>query len=297
MPMAHPIIALIGVPYDGAATLGWPGARYAPAEVRRHLTWMLNRVQGGQIYWVDEDRIVPFDLGQLHDAGDAAVVPHDLVATLAAARAKTAEETRNGRIPAVVGGDDSILFPAVAGFHDAVAGTVAIVHFDAHLDLMDESPAQGRYSHSSGMRRALELPRVDQRRCVQVGTRSFNFPSSKRFIDEIGLAELPARTVRRCGTEWTFARIGEVTSGADHIFLSVDMDVPDPAHAPGVGWHEPGGLTSGELLDLLVALAPRVGGFALNEVNPLTDAGPKTTILAANLVFQFAVAAAGRHEG
>src|SRR2546426_7144354 len=108
-------------------------------------------------------------------------------------------------ISAVVGGDDSILFPAVAGFHDAVAGTVAIVHFDAHLDLMDESPAQGRYSHSSGMRRALELPRVDQRRCVQVGTRSFNFPSSKRFIDEIGLAELPARTVRRCGTEWTFA--------------------------------------------------------------------------------------------
>src|SRR5256885_9864506 len=54
-------------------------------------------------------------------------------------------------------------------------------------------------------------------------SRSFNFPSSKRFIDEIGLAELPARTVRRCGTEWTFARIGEVTSGADHIFLSVDM--------------------------------------------------------------------------
>src|SRR5438128_10344442 len=113
---------------------------------------------------------------------------------------------------------------------------------------------------------------------------------------EIGLAELPARTVRRCGTEWTFARIGEVTSGADHIFLSVDVDVLDPAHAPGVGWHEPGGLTSGELLDLLVALAPRVGGFALNEVNPLTDAGPKTTILAANLVSQFAVAAVGRNE-
>src|SRR5256885_10347546 len=65
---------------------------------------------------------------------------------------------------------------------------------------------------------------------------------------ETGLAELPARMVRRRGTDWTFARIGEVTSGADHIFLSVDMDVLDPAHAPGVGWHEPGGLTSGELL-------------------------------------------------
>src|SRR5438132_7538182 len=114
---------------------------------------------------------------------------------------------------------------------------------------------------------------------------------------EIGLAELPARTVRRCGTEWTFARIGEVTSGADHIFLSVDMDVLDPAHAPGVGWHEPGGLTSGELLDLLVALAPRVGGFALNEVNSLTDAGTQTTILAAKLVFQSTVTAAVMNEG
>src|SRR5207245_1890293 len=175
LPMAHPIIALIGVPYDGAATLGWPGARYAPAEVRRQLTWMLNRGQGGQIYWVDEGRVVRVALGQLPAAADAGL-----------------------------------------------------------------------------------FPRVDQRRCVQVGTRSFNFPSSKRFIDEIGLAELPARTVRRCGTEWTFARIAEVTSGADHIFLSVDIDVLDPAHAPGVGWHEPGGLTSGELLDLLVALAPRV---------------------------------------
>jgi len=293
--VAHdPIIAFIGVPYDGAATLGWPGARYAPAEVRKHLAWMRNRVQDGRIYWVDEDRVVPFDPAQLHDAGDAAVVPHDLMATLAAARAKIADETRAGRIPAVVGGDDSILFPAVAGFHDAVAGTVAIVHFDAHLDLLDESPAQVRYSHSSGMRRALELPRVDPRRSVQVGTRSFNFPASKRFIDEIGLTEVPARMVRRRGIEWTRARIGEVTTGADHVFLTVDIDVLDPAHAPGVGWHEPGGLTSGELLDLLVALAPQVGGFALNEVNPMTDAGPKTTILAANLVFQFAVAVAGR---
>ncbi len=78
------VVAFIGVPYDGAATLGWPGARYAPAEVRRHLGWMMMRVQAGAIYWIDEDRIVPFEVAQLVDAGDAAVVPHDLMATLAA---------------------------------------------------------------------------------------------------------------------------------------------------------------------------------------------------------------------
>ncbi|HEV8311061.1 MAG TPA: arginase family protein [Methylomirabilota bacterium] len=296
--MAHDtVIAFIGVPYDGAATLGWPGARYAPAEVRRHLGWMTMRVQNRAIYSIDEDRIVPFDPAQLVDAGDAAVVPHDLGATLAAARAKTRAETAAGRIPVVVGGDDSILFAAVAGCHDGIeetGGSLAVVHFDAHLDLLDESPAQGRYSQSSGMRRALELPRVAPGHSVQVGTRNFNFPSSKRFIDAVGLTELPARAVLRHGTDWTLARIRERIAGADHVFVSVDMDVLDPAHAPGVGWHEPGGLTSRELIDLVVSLAPLTRGFALNEVNPMTDHRAQTSILAANLVFQFAVAAAGR---
>lgn len=72
------------------------------------------------------------------------------------------------------------------------------------------------------------------------------------------------------------------------------MDVLDPSHAPGVGWHEPGGLTSRELIDLVVSLAPETGGFALNEVNPMTDHRAQTSILAANLIFQFAVAATGR---
>jgi arginase family enzyme len=209
-------------------------------------------------------------------------------------RARAREETRAGRIPAVIGGDDSILFPAVAGFHDAVQGSVAIVHFDAHLDLLDQSPAQGRYSHSSGMRRALELPRVSSRHSVQIGPRNFNFPASKRFIEEAGLREIPARLVLRRGVDWTLDAIREHTRGADHVFVTVDLDVLDPAHAPGVGWHEPGGLTSRELFDLVVSLAPAAGGFALNEVNPLTDRGPQSVILAANLVFQFVVAAVGR---
>ncbi len=107
-------IAFIGVPFDGAATLGWPGARYAPAEVRRHLGWMTMRVPAGEIYWIDEDRLVPFDPAQLVDAGDAAVVPHDLMATLEAVRAKTREETRAGRIPVVVGGDLVFQFAVAA---------------------------------------------------------------------------------------------------------------------------------------------------------------------------------------
>lgn len=294
LDVTETVVSLIGVPYDGASTLGWPGSRYAPEDVRRQLAWMRQRVQDGKLYWVDEDRVIAWRPEQLVDAGDADVVPHDLMKTLDAARAMTAAETRAGRIPAVIGGDDSILFPAVAGFHDGSTGSIAVVHFDAHLDLMDDSPKQGRFSQSSGMRRALELPRVDARRSVQVGTRNFNFPSSKQFIDSVGLTELPARAVRQKGATWALDRIREVTRGADHVFLALDIDVLDPAHAPGVGWHEPGGLTSGDLIDIMVALAPRIDGFCLNEVNPMTDHRSQTTILAANLVFQFAVAAAGR---
>ncbi len=283
--------AFVGVPFDGAATLGWPGARYAPNEVRRHLDWMKMRVEDGQIYWIDRDEVVAFDADALHDAGDVEIVPHDLMATIAAARDKVRMEAESGRVPLVIGGDDSILFPAVAGIHDAVAGSVAVVHFDAHLDLLDHSAAQGSHSQSSGMRRALELERVDPRLCVQVGTRNFNFPSSKQFIDGVGLTEVPAARVLSEGAGPTLERIFEVVDKADHLVVSVDIDVLDPAFAPGVGWQEPGGLSTRLLLDLLLPLANQTDGFALNEVNPMTDQGAQTTILAANLVFQFAVAA------
>ena len=249
------------------------------------------RVEDGRIYWIDRDEVVPFDARALHDAGDVPVVPHDLLATIAATRDLVRSEAESGRVPLVIGGDDSILFPAVAGVHDAVSGSVAVVHFDAHLDLLDRSDAQGTHSQSSGMRRALELERVDPRLCVQVGTRNFNFPSSKEYIDSIGLTELPAARVLSDGVASTLERVLEIIEPADHVVLSVDIDVLDPAYAPGVGWQEPGGFSSRFLLDLLLPLASRVAGFALNEVNPMTDQGSQTSILAANLVFQFVVAA------
>ena len=284
-------LAFLGVPFDGGATLGWPGARYAPDEVRRNLAWMRMRVEEGRIYWIDRDEVVPFDPNSLQDEGDVAVVPHDLMATLAATRSRVADIAGAGKVPVVVGGDDSLLFPSVAGLHDALSGVVAIVHFDAHLDLTESNPRQGTHSQSSGMRRALELDRVDAHQCVQVGTRNFNFPSSKAFIDSVGLTEIPATRVLADGVPAAMATVDSVIGAADHLFVSVDIDVLDPAFAPGVGWQEPGGLTVRQLLDFLVALAPRADGLALNEVNPMTDHRSQTSIVAANLIFQFAVAA------
>ena len=288
-PAATRSFDLWGVPFDGAATLGWPGSRYAPDRVRQALGWMAMRVQEGRIYSSDTRSLHAFDEGLLRDRGDAKVVAHDLMATLDACAAAVEDTVRQRRLPLVIGGDDSLLYGCLSGFHDANEGTIGILHFDAHLDLLDESRTQGRYSQSSGMRRALELPRVSVRHSIQVGVRNFNFPSSGRFIEEAGLAQLPASEFARLGVDGAVRLILARLGGADHVFWAFDIDVVDPAFAPGAGAHEPGGLTSRDALECVRLLAPHCEGFNIVEVNPLMDHHDMTSILAANLAYHMVV--------
>jgi agmatinase len=280
---------LWGVPFDGAATLGWPGSRYAPAKIREALGWMRMRVQDGQVYSSDTQQLHPFPEDLLRDRGDAEVVPHDLAATLQSCAAAVAVSVADARVPLVLGGDDSLLYGCLKGFHDAHDGSIAILHFDAHLDLLDENRRQGRYSQSSGMRRALELERVSAAHSIQVGVRNFNYPSSRRFIEEVGLAQLPAAEFGRIGVEAAVRQILQRLDGADHVFWAFDIDVVDPAYAPGAGAHEPGGLSSRDVLECVRLLAPRCDGFDIVEVNPLLDLHDMTSILAANLAYHMVV--------
>ncbi len=280
---------LWGVPFDGAATLGWPGSRYAPDRVRAALRWMLMRPQNEQIYSIDTGRLIPFPDDLLRIRGDADVVAHDLTASLDACATAVASSITDGRVPIVIGGDDSLLYACVKGFHDSHEGSVGILHFDAHLDLMDENRQQGRFSQSSGMRRALELPRVSAAHSIQVGVRNFNFPASFEFIQRIGLAELPATEFHELRTGGAVERIVTRLEGCDHVWWAFDIDVVDPSAAPGAGAHEPGGLTSRQVLDCVRMLASRCEGLSIVEVNPLTDTRDMTSTLAANLAFHFAL--------
>lgn len=280
---------LWGVPFDGAATLGWPGSRYAPARVREALAWMRMRVEDGRIYSVDTGEVLEVGDDLITDRGDAPVVASDLTGSLAACTSVVAASVRDGRVPLVVGGDDSLFYACVRGFHDAVAGSVGIVHFDAHLDITDGNLQQGRYSQSSGMRRSLELERVRAEHCVQVGLRHFNFASSEAVVRAHDLAQVTAVEFARSGTDAALTRVLDRVAGADHVFFSFDIDAIDPAFAPGAGAHEPGGLTSRQALDCVRALAPRCDGFAVTEVNPLKDVGGATATLAAYLLYHFAV--------
>ena len=287
MPAAPRQFELIGAPYDGASTLGHPGSRYAPERIRRALGWITQRVEDGRVFSLETGEL--HDAPALADGGDAEVVGHDLMATLERTSARVSESVRGGRVPILLGGDDCFLFAGTRGLHDATEGRVAVIHFDAHLDVMDRNAQQGTHSQSSGMRRSLELPRTSTEHSIQVGLRHFNFPSSRAYLEDAGLARITAEEFSRIGTETAVERILARIDGADHVHLSFDIDAIDPAHAPGAGALEPGGLTSRQAIDAVAALAPHCASFAITEVNPMTDHQDMTATLAAYLCYYFAV--------
>ncbi|MDT0320858.1 arginase family protein [Streptomyces millisiae] len=287
---------LLGAPFDGAATLGWPGSRYAPARIRAAMGWILQRREDGRIYCLDHGTTHPFPEDLLTDGGDVATVAHDLTATLAAAADAVRAALAGGRVPVLLGGDDSLLFPAARGLAESGPGSVAVVHLDAHLDLLDRNEQQGTHSHSSGMRRASELPNVDVSRSLQLASRHFNFPSSLAYREERGLRNIPAAEIHRRGVDPVVDDVLAHVAGADRVLLAFDIDCVDPAHAPGAGAHEPGGLTSYQALHLVQRLAPHVDAMVLTEVNPLTDLHDQTANLAAYLVAHFVVHGASTVE-
>ena len=288
---------LWGVPFDGGSTLGRPGSRYAPARVRESLAWITQRIQDGAVYSLETDstHVIGDDL--IVDRGDADVVPFDLEASMAATSDVVSRSLTSGRVPIVIGGDDSLLFPVVKGVHDAVEGSIGVIHLDAHLDLLDHNPHQGKFSQSSGMRRSLELDRVLPEHCIQVASRHFNFPSSGAYKRMTGLTHMTAHEFQQMGVVSAYNEILDHVGEVDHLHLSFDIDAIDPAFAPGSGAHEPGGLTSGEALELVRLLAPHCGSMAITEVNPMVDLAGATTTLAAYLAYHFAVHGSGAPVG
>lgn len=278
-----------GAPFDGAATLGWPGSRYAPGRIRHQLGWMLQRRERGQIYCLDDGEVHDFPDDLIVDRGDADTVAHDVDDTLNRVATAVSDTASRRRVPVLLGGDDSLLYSTVRGVAEATEDTVAVVHFDAHLDLLDESHQQGKWSHSSGMRRSLELDNVDPARCVQVASRHFNFPSSLQVREQHKLKNIPAAEVHRAGVGKVVEQILDQVAGASRVVLCFDIDSVDPAHAPGAGAHEPGGLTSHQALESIRLLAPHCDGLCVTEVNPLLDVADRTANLAAYLVVHFAV--------
>ncbi|MCY7301984.1 MAG: agmatinase [Thermoleophilia bacterium] len=267
-------VAIVGAPMDDL-TSDRPGTRFGPRAIRaascppgRHLE--------AKIDAMEELRVIDF--------GDAAVLPSDPVRSHAAIERTVGQVVQAGAIPIILGGDHSITEPNVKAV-GTKHGPVALVHFDTHTDTGEEVFGV-EISHGTPMYRLVRDGHVDGSHYVQIGLRGY-WPGEKEFAwqAEHGITSFFMHDVRdrgiRAVVEQTIAIVGAMPA-----FLTVDVDVLDPAFAPGTGTPEPGGMTSADLLWACRHLASGLNlvGMDVVEILPTGVASADITALVAERV-------------
>jgi agmatinase len=221
---------------------------------------------------------------RLLDYGDAPVVPFEVEMSRAAIEATVGEVVAAGAIPFTLGGDHSITLPALRACAKR-HGKLGLVHFDTHTDTGSEVFGV-EVSHGTPMYRLVEQGHVDSSRYVQIGLRGY-WPGEKEFSwqAERGITAIFMHELRELGVDEMVER-AVAAAGEGPTFLSVDIDVLDPAFAPGTGTPEPGGMTTGELLRACRLLASRLElvGADLVEVIPTAVGSADITCLAADRI-------------
>jgi agmatinase len=291
LPQRHEVgdydIAVVGVPFDSGVTYR-PGARFGPAAIRQASRLL-------KPYHPALD-VAPFSTAQVVDAGDIAANPFDIDAAVDEIRAGilgllTRPEQlqipslRSPRRVVLLGGDHTIALPALQAMNQ-VHGPVALVHFDAHLDTWDTyfgAPC----THGSPFRRASEQGLLVKDHSAHVGIRGSLYDRADLLEDaELGFTAVHCRDIDRIGVdgviERVLARVGE-----HPVYVSIDVDVLDPAFAPGTGTPEIGGMTSRELVAVLRAMrALNIVGADVVEVAPAYDQAEITAVAGANLAYE-----------
>ena len=265
-------ICIAGIPYD-LGTSNRPGARFGPAAIRQASRML-----------VDGDHPVAWSKpgeGDIADIGDFRIAHGDAAGTLAAIEA----QARPLNHLVALGGDHTVtlgLLRALASRN----GPLALVHFDAHVDTWPESFGQ-RYGHGSPFYHAIEEGLVDPRRMVQTGIRSPMDKSVHDWTVGKGVTILFADTVHEQGPKAIAQRVREVIGDAP-AYLTFDIDVLDPAFAPGTGTPEIGGLATWEAQAILRRLAGLdFRGMDVVEVSPPYDHAEITALAAATLAWDY----------
>lgn len=277
-------IAIVGIPFDSGVSYR-PGARFGPAHIRQSskLLRPFNPAQD----------VLPFAEQQVADAGDIACNPFRIEQTLEMIEngARGLLE-RAGRLVSL-GGDHTVALPLLRAMH-ARHGPVTLVHFDAHLDTWD-TYFGAAYTHGTPFRRAAEEGLLDPESCLHVGIRGPLYDTIDLEADRgLGFEILPATDLEALGTRGVIERI-RARVGERPVYVSLDIDVLDPAFAPGTGTPEAGGFTSRELLAVLRGLSGlHLVGVDVVEVAPAYDHAEITGIAAAHVIYELISAMAPR---
>ncbi|WHH57929.1 agmatinase family protein [Petroclostridium sp. X23] len=282
---------ILGLAYDTTASLGWPGARYAPSEIRNSMKWIFNRVKNNELFDTESNRIIDMSKLIIEDFGDVYISRYDHEKSIAEIKMQIDKLFQQGFTPILLGGDHSVTWPGIISLYENTTGNMGIIQMDAHLDLVEDSYVQGKFSGSSEIRRAIEKERISGSNVVQVGIRGYNYAEHYHFIKDNDILVInPDAFYNRDIKQVAREVLEKAGNGTEHIYLTVDIDVLDSAFAPGSGANEPGGINPYQLYAFIKELAPYVDAIDIVEVNPLTDYRNMTSTVAAKLVFDFIAA-------
>jgi agmatinase len=261
IPLDETDVIIQGIPYEGA-TSGKKGASLAPTSLRLISKDMQTVSRRG----------IDFNDLKIRDIGDVQLFPLDGEATRNSIEKSLLHllQNSNGSI-ITIGGDHSITYPLIKGLGQK--GKVGIIWFDAHRDLLDEC-LNSKYSHCSPLRRSIELESVSASNVLLMGTRYMTVEeenySKTNNIKEIKMIDI--EETNNIIKLFTVA-VNDVMNDVDYIHVSIDIDILDPAFAPGTGTPVGGGMTTSMLMNLLwkIPMIQKIRSFDIVEVAPPLD--------------------------
>ncbi|MFC9220680.1 agmatinase [Streptomyces hygroscopicus] len=273
--VARADVAVVGVPFDAGVSYR-PGARFGPAAVRE-ASRLLRPYHPG----LD---VSPFATQQVADAGDIAVNPFDIGEAIETIQHAAGSLQADGTRLVTIGGDHTVALPLLRAAARRY-GPVAVLHFDAHLDTWD-TYFGAEHTHGTPFRRAVEEGILDTSALSHVGTRGPLYGKQDLTEDQkLGFGIITSADVYRRGADEVADQLRQ-RIGDRPLYISIDIDCLDPAHAPGTGTPEAGGLTSRELLEILRGLAGcRLVGADVVEVAPAYDHAEITSVAASHVAY------------
>lgn len=284
--------AVAGIAWDGATT-NRPGARFGPQAIRRASAMLCDAVH--PLFDVTP-------IGRLADAGDLAL-PNTGIEAMRAAMAAPVDALIRRHHMAWIGGDHSISLPLLRAYRRRLGQPLAVLHLDAHCDTWADHFGEPS-GHGTWVREAMGEGLAVDACFFQIGIRSAGVREARDFVRERGGLIFDARSLRGRESAQQLAPVVDAIGarleahGRPPLYLSLDIDVLDPAFAPGTGTPEPGGLTTNQVLTLLEGLAgaPFVGMDCV-EVAPAYDHAELTSHAAATFVWTYLCGCLARGAG
>lgn len=272
-------VAVLGVPND-MGTQWRSGARMGPRGIREASTLFSFGHAGAYDYESDTMYLTKEEV-RIVDVGDADIIHTDMTQSHANTKYAVEKILAAGAMPIVLGGDHSVHIPVIQSF--ANQGPIHIVHFDAHLDFVDERHGV-RYGHGNPLRRAAELDFITGE--THLGIRNVSSSNKSDYDDSLKMGSkiLSVRDVRQLGVD----KVLEQIPIEQNYYITIDIDGFDPSIAPGTGTPSHGGFLYYEVLEIIQALSKRSAGKILGidlvEVAPPYDVADITSVLAAQLL-------------